>query len=62
MRFHRKPSVGRLQPIVTAYSGDFSSHQLLVVPVEKMFDHRIAENNINAAVLEVGQVCCITHY
>jgi len=62
MWFHREPPIRRLEPVVTANTNNFVSHPLLMFSVEEMFNHRIAEYNINALIRKTGQVCRITHY
>jgi len=54
--FHGKPKVGCLHPECFAHSLDFRGHSTLVFKSEKMLDDGVTERNIEAAVVEPGEV------
>jgi hypothetical protein len=52
MRLYKEAAIGCLHPIATAYPSDFFRKNLLLLPLAKVLNHRVANHYIEAFVLE----------
>jgi hypothetical protein len=61
VRLHRKPEVGRLNPVSLADALDLRRHLSLVFERKKVFDNGITEDNIEAAVIKLTEISGVSH-
>jgi len=59
MRLHWKPPIGCLYPEVAANPHDFFGHRCLILTSAQVFNHRIAEHDVNALVGKITKICGI---
>ena len=49
---HRKPAIGRLDPVGPAYAADLGCEPALAVEIADVLDHRVAEDHVEGAIAE----------